>query len=168
MPNYPHILRTIIAQATDALQDISKDVFSFKTSPSTWSKQEILGHLIDSAYNNHQRFIRAEAQGHLVFSGYDQVGWVAKNNYQNRSTDELIQIWAATNLHLCQLVENLSTTLLQQETTQHNFHQIGMVRPAAGAPSSLAYLFWDYIFHVEHHLAQILDDYEKINNPSYK
>lgn len=163
MYDYPRKLRNIIAMANISLDKISDADFEYKPNSTTWSKKEILGHLIDSAYNNHQRFIRAEGQGNLIFQGYDQVDWVIKNNYQNRSTDELIHTWVTANLHLCCLVETLSATTLQEETIDHNFHEIGMVRPPEGAPSSLEYLFWDYIFHVEHHLAQIIDGYEKTN-----
>jgi hypothetical protein len=41
-----------------------------------WSRKEILGHLIDSASNNHQRFVRAQLQDELRWPGYDQTGCV--------------------------------------------------------------------------------------------
>ena len=41
-----------------------------------WSPREIVGHLIDSAANNHQRFVRAQFTDDLVFSGYQQAEWV--------------------------------------------------------------------------------------------
>ena len=63
------------------------------------------------------------------------------------------------NQHLAVLLEGLPKELLTQETTQHNFYQICMNRPKEGETSSLAYLIWDYLFHLEHHLAQILPNY---------
>ncbi len=43
-----------------------------------------------------------------------------------------------------------------------------MNRPAKGAPSSLAYLIWDYLFHIEYHLAQIIPDYKKLVSSTYQ
>jgi hypothetical protein len=42
------------------LSRIKDTDFVYKPAPDKWSKKEILGHLIDSAANNHQRFIRAQ------------------------------------------------------------------------------------------------------------
>ena len=32
-------------------------------APGRWAKKEVVGHLIDSAANNHQRFVRAQEGG---------------------------------------------------------------------------------------------------------
>jgi len=165
MNHYSQTLQQIIKKAHRLLVQQSEVEFAQKTKPKRWSKKEILGHLIDSAYNNHQRFLRAEAQGDLIFQGYNQNEWVRKNNYQNRSLEEIVETWRLTNLHLSHLIANLPEASLQQTTTVHNFHIIGMNRPQEGAPSSLSYLIWDYIFHLEHHLVQILEDYERVGDP---
>jgi len=162
MIHFDQTLLHIISQAVPKLQFLGKEEVQFKASTDSWSKKEILGHLIDSAYNNHQRFIRAEEQGTLIFQGYAQNEWVKKNGYQNRSFDEIIQTWEVVNRHLAQLIAGLPADLLRQETTAHNFHLIGMRRPEEGAPSSLGYLIWDYIFHLEHHLKQLLPGYEAV------
>jgi hypothetical protein len=39
---------------------IDEQTFSHKPAPGKWSKKEIPGHLVDSANNNHQRFLRAQ------------------------------------------------------------------------------------------------------------
>jgi hypothetical protein len=162
---YHHTLRQIIQIATPQIESLSAMHMHDKPSPEKWSKKEILGHLIDSAYNNHQRFLRAGSQEDLIFQGYDQNDWVIKNNYQNRSEKEVLALWANANLHMCALIESISETILSKETTNHNFHKIGMKRPEEGSTSSLSYLIWDYIFHLEHHLSQIIPNYEKINPP---
>lgn len=165
MNNYSQTLHQIILNAYHLFQKESKASFAQKPNSEKWSKKEILGHLIDSAYNNHQRFLRAEDQGNLIFQGYRQDEWVKKNNYQNRQLEEIVDSWKFANLHLCQLIANLPDDLLRQETTEHNFHIIGMNRPEEGEPSSLSYLIWDYIFHLEHHLGQILESYKLISEP---
>lgn len=164
MNTYSQTLRQIILNAYALLSEQSESSFSQKASPEKWSKKEILGHLIDSAYNNHQRFLRAETQGNLIFQGYHPDEWVRKNNYQNRELEDVLETWKLANLHLCHLIAHLPNNLLKQQTTAHNFHLIGMNRPEEGTPSSLSYLIWDYIFHLEHHLAQLLEEYKKINN----
>ena len=162
MKDYSTQLHQITAKAAPILKALNEDHLSLRPAPGKWSKKEILGHLIDSAYNNHQRFIRAEKQGNLVFSRYDQVDWVIKNNYQERAVVELVDTWVTTNKHLAILLAQLSAAAYAQQYTDHNFHQICMIRPAEGEPSSLAYLVEDYIFHLEHHLAQLIEDYVKV------
>ncbi len=162
MNTYSSTLRTILFNASEPLKAISEADFAVKPAPHKWSKKEILGHLIDSAYNNHQRFLRAEAQGDLVFQGYNQDEWVLKNNYQNRYAEQLHIMWYSVNFHMSYMIAGLSDKLLQEETTQHNFHRICMNRIPEGQPTTLGYLVWDYLFHMEHHLSQISSDYEKI------
>ncbi|MEM9529117.1 MAG: DinB family protein, partial [Bacteroidota bacterium] len=65
-------LLSILRAAAPQLEAIPDEVFSQSSGPGRWSQKQILGHLIDSAYNNHQRFLRAPHQDHLRFVGYDQ------------------------------------------------------------------------------------------------
>lgn len=162
MKNYSNQLQQIISKAAPILKALDEDAFSHRPAPKKWSKKEILGHLIDSAYNNHQRFIRAEKQGNLIFAGYDQVNWVIKNNYQQRALAELVDTWATSHNHLAILLAQLPAAAYEKQYTDHNFHQICMVQPAEAEPTSLAYLVEDYIFHLEHHLAQLIEDYVKV------
>ena len=161
MLDYPQALKKIVGDTAPELALIAAEDFAHKDHPNQWSKKEVLGHLIDSAYNNHQRFLRATTQTDFIFQGYDQDQWVKQNNYQNRPQEEVIDTWVTVNQHLAVLLEGLPIALLHQETTQHNFHNICMHRPKAGETSSLAYLIWDYLVHLVHHLAQILPDYHK-------
>ena len=163
MNKYSSCLKQILKTVPTQILQLDEAEFSHKESKDTWSKKEILGHLVDSAYNNHQRFLRASSQENFVFDGYTQDDWVALNNYQERPLKELVSLWAQVNLHLCHLIDNLPEHLVNHKTTEHNFHKIGMNRPKEGEEKSLSYLIWDYVFHVEHHLAQIIEDYQKIN-----
>ncbi|MEM6770857.1 MAG: DinB family protein, partial [Bacteroidota bacterium] len=80
----------ILKSAAEEFSRITPETWIAKPQPNIWSKQEILGHLVDSAYNNHQRFLRAPGQGDLRFPGYDQDEWVRRNGYQNRPSEEVI------------------------------------------------------------------------------
>jgi len=163
--SYHQILTQILDEAVPQLLALSPEKMQAKTAPNKWSKQEIMGHLVDSAYNNHQRFLRAEGQGNLIFHGYDQVGWVQRNAYQKREWAEIVKLWESTNRHLAQVITTIDPDFLKLDTSDHNFHLIGMNRPAEGSLSSLSYLVWDYIFHLEHHVKQLLPEYERILPP---
>lgn len=160
--NYHLIIREIVLKAILNIRMLDNSDLSLKPSPTKWSKKETVGHLIDSAYNNHQRIIRAEKQGNLLFQGYDQDDWVAKNNYQHRDMDDLLNMWEMTNRHLAILIENTGDRLLNRKFTQHNFHEICMDPLPAQEAATLSYLIRDYIFHMEHHLVRIIPDYERI------
>ena len=160
---YHKTLLQILSKTEPLFRAISEAEFSFKETPERWSKKELLGHLIDSAYNNHQRFLRAEEQGNLIFRGYTQDAWVQKNHYQNRDQAELVQLWLLCNRHLAALIAGLSEDLLRRKTSEHNFHKICSNRIPEGSTSSLSYLIWDYLSHLEHHLKQLFPSYQSIS-----
>ena len=161
MNKHSNTLDKIILLARPQLLQLEPARLLERPSPDKWSKQEILGHLIDSAYNNHQRFLRATEKEDLIFQGYDQVNWVKRNNYQKREPTELVHSWATVNFHLARLIAGLPESLLLRPTNAHNFHAICMNRLPAEASTTLDYLIWDYIFHLEHHLIQLLPHYTR-------
>lgn len=165
MNRYSKILNQIISMASSKISELDERELKHKPSPSKWSKKEILGHLIDSAYNNHQRIVRTDKQGNMIFQGYDQDDWVVKNNYQKREMEEVLQSWVVIQNHLSSAVAVLSDEVLYKKTKDHNFHVISMNKIPEGEESSLSYLVWDYTFHLEHHLSQIIYGYERINSP---
>jgi|RhiMethySRZTD1v2_1073278.scaffolds.fasta_scaffold03067_13 hypothetical protein len=120
-----------------------------------WSPREILGHLIDSASNNHQRFVRGRWQKDLVFQGYDQDAWVAAQGYQETSWPELVTLWAGYNRHLARVMASVPTDVRQAPHAVHNFDRIAYRPVAADQPSTLEYFMDDYVLHLEHHLRQI-------------
>jgi hypothetical protein len=115
-----------------------------KPAPDRWSKKEILGHLIDSACNNHQRFVRAQLEGGLAFPGYDQEGWARCQEYSTAQWGLLVELWAAYNRHLAELVARLPAAALSASC-----------RIGDRAPVTLAALVEDYVRHLDHHLAQL-------------
>jgi len=111
-----------------------------------WTCKEILGHLIDSAVNNHQRFLRAPVADPFVWPGYEQNAWVAAQRYRDRPWAELLELWAAVNRHVAYAIASVPASSLQTRCT------IG-----DGEPVTLEWLMHDYLRHLRHHLAQILD-----------
>ena len=109
-----------------------------------WNRKEILGHLIDSAANNHQRFVRAQSSDPLVLPGYDQVAWVEANAYDSRAWSELVELWAALNRHLAAAVERVPAA------------KLGTICAIGDQePKPLEWWIRDYVRHMKHHIEQI-------------
>src|SRR6187200_2584241 len=103
-----------------------------------WSAKQALGHLIDSAANNHARFVRAQLQDVLVVENYEQEGWVRVQKYEQEAWITLVDLWTNYNLHLLHVISSMSDAAL----AKHN------VRFAAadGAPNMVTpdFLARDY------------------------
>jgi hypothetical protein len=109
-----------------------------------WSRRQVLGHLIDSASNNHQRFVRAALQPSLEFPGYDQDGCVRVEAPQEAKWEVLVSLWAAYNHYLAHVIAHLPEAKLETQC-----------RIGAGEPVTLRFLATDYLRHLAHHLEQI-------------
>ncbi|MFN8344578.1 MAG: DinB family protein [Spirosomataceae bacterium] len=140
-------LKAAVAQALPLLNTLSNEEAARKPHPDKWSKKEILGHLIDSAGNNQQKFVRTMAQQHTDFPGYAQMHWVAVQQYQSADWYSLIAFWEAYNLHLAHVIEHTEETKLQNT-----------ISIEGAGPFTLAFIMSDYVEHLKHHLRQILPE----------
>jgi hypothetical protein len=138
------------------LTRIPPDKSAIKPATDEWSAREILGHLIDSAIVNSQRFLNAQTQKHLVFSGYPQNQYVEVQKYHEQDWNQLIQIWKHANLHIKEIVEGIPQSVLDKPHYKHNFHEIAFRSVPAEEPATLRFLIEDYHLHMVHHLSQIL------------
>ncbi|WP_020571092.1 DinB family protein [Neolewinella persica] len=154
-------LDRILRAAAQMLAPFDDDAMSRQPAPGKWSPKQILGHLIDSAYNNHGRFLIAADQDHLRFPGYDQNAWVERNGYQEQDAREVVSTFFVVQSHLGQLLNNLPDELLNRQTTDHTFATMAMRPFPDGAPSCLGYFIEDYLFHLVHHLKQIDPDFKE-------
>ena len=93
-------LTAIVGRGATELLKIPDDTASRPRGPGKWSPKQIVGHLIDSAVNNHARFVRAQLQDDLVFPGYDQDGWVRVQRYDERSWPALVDVWRTVNTQI--------------------------------------------------------------------
>jgi hypothetical protein len=138
-------LSEIIEEYSELLKGISDTIYSMKPSPEKWSKKEILGHLIDSATNNHQRFIRAQFENNPAIF-YDQDMWVAHSHYNELPVKQLISFWKVYNKHLLEIIKRIPAENLMRECKMRDGNHV-----------TLQFLIDDYVTHLQHHLKQIFD-----------
>ncbi len=128
------------------LNKASGSDLKYKPLAGKWSKQEILGHLIDSGINNLQRFTEIQsAERPFKVRKYKQDELVIANAYQDADTDELLRLWLALNERILKIME-------QQTETSLNLQ----IELPDGQLSDLRFLMIDYVDHLEYHLKQIM------------
>ena len=137
-------IRQIVSSEGARLRLVPENEASRKSDASKWCKKEVLGHLVDSAANNHQRFVRALLAEELVFPAYVQNDWVRAQEYAGESWEIIVDLWSALNLHLAHMVDRIPAGKLSMQC-----------RIGENPPMTLEALIADYIRHIVHHLAQI-------------
>jgi DinB superfamily len=156
MQAYVDEFRSVIDHATPALLGLTDAQSVQHPAPGKWSPREVIGHLIDSASNNHQRFVRAKSQNDLVLVGYDQDAWVALQKYQEEPWVELVTLWRAFNVHLAHVMTAIPGSVRDRPHGRHNLHEINWRPVPADRPATLDNLMEDDVAHLKHHLRQIL------------
>ena len=137
--------RELIEQAEPRLRMMTDSRTEARPAPGKWSKKELLGHLIDSASNNHQRFVRAQLEPESVFPGYAQNLWVDAQQYQLRPWRALVDFWVAYNRHLLHVASRIP-----EDRWNHSID-------LAGQRLTLVFLVIDYVRHLEQHLQQVME-----------
>jgi len=137
-----------IDSALDRWRDLSEEVLKFHPSEGAWSIKEIIGHLIDSAANNHQRFVRLQLAQRLTFPDYgqDNIHWVRIQKYQDRKWEELLGLWRFYNLQLAHIMRSVDSSCLSHVWRFDEKTNI-----------TLFDLMIDYRRHLTDHLDQIND-----------
>jgi hypothetical protein len=137
-----------LARVVDAAEILLRRVGEAESGqpvlPGGWSRKQVLGHLIDSASNNHQRFVRAALADALDFPAYDTPGSVRIEAVESAAWPMLVDLWASYNRYLVHVIRHLPTAKLDV-----------VCRIGSNAPVSLGYLAEDYVGHLVHHLHQI-------------
>ncbi|AEE48688.1 hypothetical protein Halhy_0781 [Haliscomenobacter hydrossis DSM 1100] len=140
-------LLAVLKTAEPLLRHITPEQARQKPGPEKWAPQEIIGHLIDSACNNQQKFVRSMATPQLEFVGYAQDFWVAAQQYQQAEWATVLDLWLAYNRHLAHVIRHVDPAVLQ-----HTLHIDG------AGPFELGFIMADYVEHLKHHLRQIFSD----------
>jgi hypothetical protein len=158
MENWLEDFKETVEGASNRLRSISESQSEQPRAEDHWSAKQIIGHLIDSAANNHARFVLGQLKNDLVFPGYDQNGWVRTNHYQEAAWPQLVELWRSYNLHLHHLMMHADQEKLRTPCTLHTLEEIAFQAVPKAEPVTLEYLMQDYVVHLKHHLAQILTE----------
>jgi transcriptional regulator len=137
-------LEYIITLTPKMLTEISEENMSTKPSPTKWSKKEIIGHLIDSATNNHQRFVRGQFENIPEIS-YDQNNWNEFSFYNQIDSKQIISFWTIYNKQIIEIIKRIPKENLEKQIKIGN------------NILTLEFLIIDYVEHLEHHLKQIIE-----------
>src|SRR5579862_4532093 len=127
---------SIIDLAEPLLRDVTEHESAVARKDGAWSRKEIIGHLIDSASNNHQRFVRAALQNSLEFPGYEQDGFVHVQAAQEAPWVTLVALWASYNRYLAHVLAHLPEAKLDSPC-----------RIGSNEPVTLRFLANDYLRH---------------------
>ena len=153
MKNTAAQLLNTLQQALPMLRSIDEDTASLKPAPGKWSPKEIIGHLIDSAGNNQQKFVRTIMHAEHEFPPYEQDEWVALQHYNDAPWQNILNLWEDYNIHLAHIIQHLP-----EEALQHKIFIGGK------GPYTLEFLAQDYVEHLKHHLKAILPQAEFLSN----
>ena len=110
-----------------------------------WTRKQILGHLLDSAANNRQRFVRASTEGAYQGPKYAQDAWVSAHGYAEQPWLLLLSWWETEHEILMAIVDRIPEDKLGTQCV------VG-----EDAPVTLQFLIEDYVAHQKWHLKQLL------------
>jgi len=154
VPEYAQRLREAVEAAAPRLLALSEDAAGRVPAAGKWSPREVVGHLVDSAANNHQRFVRGQLQDDLVFLGYAQDDWVRVQDYAHAPWADLVALWRLYNRHLARVMELTPVDRRLAPRAKHNIQEIGFAAPIE-ATATLDGIMLDYVEHLLHHLRQL-------------
>ncbi|WP_425615874.1 DinB family protein [Anatilimnocola sp. NA78] len=139
-----HELEAAVRDSATRLRQVDEATASQRPAPQRWTIKEVMGHLIDSATNNHQRFIRAQFVPELVFPKYEQNEWITAQAYNEVSWQKLLDLWQAYNEHLAHVIRQVRPAALPVSCVIGTYE-----------PMTLEALIEDYVVHLRHHLQKI-------------
>jgi hypothetical protein len=147
-------MHSLAQEFTAGCHAIRRSLFSIPESTADqpwrdggWTRKQVLGHMIDSAANNHQRFVRASLDGAYSGPFYAQEGWVSAHGYSEIPWAMLLRWWQVYHEILQSVVERIPEEKLDAACV------VGDNKPV-----TLRFLITDYIDHQQHHLRQLLTE----------
>lgn len=140
-------LQHLLENTKSKINTFSENDLTYKSSPDSWSKKEILGHLVDSALHNLRRFVAAHyMEMPFAITAYEQDALVAANHYQELPIAHIVRMWCAINQHIIEVVNRLTPAQLADE----------VINPDEFKFLSIAQLYEEYVEHLELHVKKIV------------
>jgi hypothetical protein len=136
--------RSGLEEIRSALHSIPAERANERWRADGWTRKEVVGHMLDSAANNRQRFVRAAIHGHYEGPTYAQHDWVRAHGYAEQSWETLLRWWDVEHEILASAVDRIQENRLEAECV------VG-----GEAPVTLRFLIEDYLRHQRHHVEQL-------------
>jgi hypothetical protein len=123
-------------------RDLDNEITSKRSAANKWTLKEIIGHLIDSASNNHQRFVRLQIVDELIFPGYgkDNSKWLEIQKYNEMNFSDIMLLWKQYNVLLGNIIKEVDESKLENRWIN-----------SEGDKIILRDLMIDYIRHLKDH-----------------
>ena len=138
-------LHAALTEGLGIFAGVDEALSGVRAKPDGWCAREIVGHLIDSACNNHRRFILGQTPGLAKFDGYDGDVWVSRQRYADESWADIVALWAAYNRHLRYVISRTPVEHLMLSATS----------PDCADVVAVGFVMQDYVGHIRHHLEQV-------------
>ena len=138
-------LHAAVTEGLMVFAGIDEELSRVRLKPDGWCAREIVGHLIDSACNNHRRWIVGQTPGLSKFDGYEQNVWVSRQQYAEEPWADVVALWAAYNRHLRHVISR----------TPPGHMVLAATAPDGHGPVTVGFLMQDYVGHIRHHLEQV-------------
>ena len=141
VPAAMQLLHRFVEEIPGKYRAFSQGDLRERPAPGKWSRQEILGHLVDSALNNLKRFtdIQVMPQPYHV-QRYMQDALVEVNDYQQLPLQHLLHTWEALNRQIIYVADRIPPAKLSLPLVT-----------TSGETKTLEWLIIDYVVHMEHH-----------------
>jgi hypothetical protein len=136
--------RAVLNEVHQGLVALSAEMADVPWREGGWTRKEIVGHMLDSATNNRQRFVRAAIEGAYTGPGYEQQAWVDAHGYAGQPWETLLNWWESEHEILISIVDRIPEEKLDASCVV-----------ADEAPVSLRFLIEDYVRHQQWHLRQV-------------
>lgn len=108
-------LKKLVKDFFSEFKELDNNITSINLTKNSWSLKEIIGHLIDSASNNHQRFVRFQLSDHLEYPDYNRDDWLKIQKYNSMNFSDLISLFAYFNKLLENIILNIEVKCLQNK-----------------------------------------------------
>lgn len=137
-------LKAHLTDLPERFSEFTEEEVSTPPAPGKWSRKEVLGHLIDSACNNHNRFVKSMFEDEPIkLVKYAQDDWVRSQNYRDEDTKVILDLWKSYNTHILHIF-----TIFPED-------RLNIKWDINGEMFTAEWLITDYVDHMEHHLNQI-------------
>ena len=151
-------INEVMKREIPLLLSLSEEQVNVRRNSQNRTVKMLVGHLIDSASNNHQRMVRLQyaprcghsmpntEMGMLVFPDYTQDNylWIQLQDYQHEDWQQLVTLLNLYNRHICHVIRSVDETKLNNFWIDYE-----------GCRVTLDAMIRGYVNHLNLHFGQI-------------